>query len=489
MGGQALVFKALDKENYDNPVVIKTLRDDGLDDWARKKFEQEKEALAKLQDLNGVVKLINKAKTDSGKEFTVMEFLPGVELAMLLNDLPGNLQRAARLFRRIASTMGEAHKRGVYHRDLKSLNIMVVHPGDFNEMPKIIDFGIARLEQSALTGATTKNAVGTPFYLSPNALRNQPETKADDIYALGMLAYEMVTGGYPISLENIAWPEILEVQKNIARYSPSNKNKMLSKAVDAEILKALSEDPKNRHSSAQEFGDNLYHALMAIGVAGETVVIPPSPTTKSFAAGKIIGAILLIPLLILLAVLAWRNFFTPVDVAQVPHPQNSNANTVILSNSNGNNRAENTNRPSSTPENRQDTMDPNKFSVGLLKRTKENKPVYALIDEVFRAGDGVRFNIAPMENGFMQIYLRENNGKIEKIYDGQVKALVDFSTPANQWMFFDDKPGVETIFFVFSINRRETIDVISLEAEGNGKTLFSTRNNLAVMIMKLNHVK
>jgi serine/threonine protein kinase len=501
-GGQGIVLKAADLENYDNPVVIKTLHDDNPDAWAKKKFEQEKEALAHLQGLNGVVKLIGNGKSEKGgKDFMVLEFLDGVELASLRDELSQNLQRAARLFRQIAATMSNAHEKGVFHRDLKSLNIIVVHPGEFEETAKIIDFGIARIEHSVLTGNTTKSVIGTPFYLSPNALAGQPEPRADDIYALGMIAYEMTTGVYPIPKENITLASVYEMQRNINLYPPSGKNARLSRAVDNEVLKALSVDPGERHTSARELGENLYKALFDLGKLDTTVIIPPRvvPVKKS-PWGGVLSGLLIILVLAVLGLVGWQLLGKP---GKTPGGSKENSNAVNAErpaetsaaekrpgenkNSAAGNGLSNTGGADNSPA----KTSPDAISVDIAKRAGKTGSVAATAADVFKTDDGIQLSIQPKEDLFLRVIAKDNNGKVGELYGGSVKAGTTLTVPgSNKWIFFDDKPGTETIFFVFHKSDPGKItDVSPLESEGGGKTEFTTAKGAAVRVLKLEHVK
>lgn len=504
-GGQGLVLKALDLENYDNPVVIKTLHDDNPDAWAKKKFEQEKEALANLHGLEGVVRLIRNGKSESGKDFMVLQFLDGVELASLHQELSQNLQRAARIFRQIAATMDYAHGKGIFHRDLKSINIIVVHPGEFQETPKIIDFGIVRIEQSVLTGDTTQTVVGTPFYLSPNALAGQPEPRADDIYALGMIAYEMVTGGYPIPKENMTLDKVREMQRDLHLYPPSGKNSRLSQVVDNEILRALSMDPGQRHATAGELGENLYKALFELGkMTDATVVDPLPPVVKRFSWVRVLGGLMMIALLALLGPVVWQAIQKPGgpqgENPEYSNSQNSQApiepNTAGKSPADNKNQAANANGLSTAPgdtvrENPPGATSPEAISVDLRKRAGETGSVPATAGDVFRTNDGIQFSIQPKEDLFLRVIARDNSGKVGELYGGRITTGGVHTIPGlKKWIFFDDKPGTETIFLVFHKSDPGKItDVSSLELEGKGKTEFTTAKGAAVRILKLDHVK
>jgi serine/threonine protein kinase len=504
-GGQGLVLKAADLKNYNNPVVIKTLHDDNPDAWVKKKFEQEKEALAQLQGLNGVVKLIGNGKSESGKDFMVLEFLDGVELASLHQELSQNLQRAARLFRQIAATMNSAHEKGIVHRDLKSINIIVVHAAEFQETAKIIDFGIVKIEQSVLTGNTTKTVIGTPFYLSPNALAGGPEPRADDIYALGMIAYEMVTGTYPISKENMTLDKIREMQRDIHLYPPSGKNPRLSRVVDNEILRALSVDPGQRHATAGELGENLNKALFDLSkMMDATVVDPPTPppaAVKRFSWVPILGGLMMIVLLLaLLGPVVWRAVQKSDEIKENSNSPNSQApigpNTAEKRSADNKNATANVSGLSTAPgpavqENPPGATSPDAVRVDIRKRAGKTGSVPTTTGDVFKTDDGIQFSIQPTEDLFLRVIARDNSGKVGEIYGGRITAGGVYTIPGPQkWIFFDDKPGTETIFLVFHKSDPGKItDAASLESEGKGRTEFTSAKGAGVRVLKLDHVK
>lgn len=499
-GGQGVVVKALDKKNYDNPVVIKALKKDASDKWSADKFKEEQRALAQLQSATGIVKLIDGGKTKNGLDYTILEFVDGALLTSLIADLPGNLPRAAALFQQIASAVEFAHLREIYHRDLKPDNIMVANPNSRAELVKIIDFGIAKQTVGKLTNIElTSNIVGTPFYISPNALDGKPDAKADDIYALGMIAYILVTGSYPISTADFSFPKLLNMQKEIDRYPPSEKNESLSKQVDEVILKALSENPSKRYSSAEEFGDELRRALFQ--PVGEKTTLLSIPMTDEKRKSR--AVFFVIPLLLtgifLALLLGWRflgSDKTP-ETASNASAQNTNRATGSASenkpadlsrDSSNMNAAAIPAFPKSARASVSGALAATDLSVELVKQTESGASVPTSASQTFRTGDGIRLNISSAQNGFLQIFLKDNDGKVQRVLNSEIVERKPVSFPSPQWIFFDDEPGTETIYVVVSNPRApEKTDVDSLDEQSGGSLEFTTEKGSAVKIIRLNH--
>lgn len=256
-GAMSHVYFSKDQWQSEIYAIIKTPIAKLLEDeWIIKKFKQEAESLARLNHPN-IVKLLGHGKYENQYPFVILEYVEGKPLSNIMKELPCDLQRAAKFFLQIAQAVDYAHSQQIFHRDLKPDNIMVQRPGEPEESIKIIDFGIARIGNSFFaTGENTRYQVGTPFYLSPNRLRHEPDDRADDIYALGLIAYEMVSGINPLSKAR-NFDQLKNIQEQML--PPRRVNPDLPKEVSQEIVRALSLNQVNRHSSALEFG-NRFHA-------------------------------------------------------------------------------------------------------------------------------------------------------------------------------------------------------------------------------------
>jgi serine/threonine protein kinase len=259
-GGVGMVYLALDRKLHDKPVVIKVLLEKSLlNSWVVQKFQQEKEALARV-DHPGVIGILDDGELPDGKPYLVMQFVDGVTLRSQVRPEGIPLERAADLLKQIGRALSAAHDKGIFHRDLKPENIMLQSFGGGEEQVKIIDFGIAKLKDSIVAPSTVTGATaGTVSYMAPEQLSGRPVTAAMDIYAMGAIAYELVTGRKPFNPETGF--ELLEMQRAGVRVKPVDLRPSLPEEAGQLILRALSFDPKQRLQSARDLGDILARAL------------------------------------------------------------------------------------------------------------------------------------------------------------------------------------------------------------------------------------
>ncbi|HEV7374835.1 MAG TPA: serine/threonine-protein kinase [Pyrinomonadaceae bacterium] len=259
-GGIGVVYLARDRRLVDKCVVVKVLLEKWLqDDWVVSKFLHEKEALARI-DHPGIVGIVDAGELKDGKPYIVMQCVDGVTLRSVMQPEGMDIERAVRLLEQVADALGEAHEKGILHRDLKPENIMLQSLGGGREQAKIIDFGIAKVRDSAVAPSTTvSSTVGTIAYMSPEQLSARPLTVASDIYALGAIAYEMLTGRRPFNPESKF--QMLEMQRAGLRVKPQDLRPALSERAQAIILQSLSFEPSDRHQNAREFGRELAKAL------------------------------------------------------------------------------------------------------------------------------------------------------------------------------------------------------------------------------------
>ncbi len=259
-GGVGAVYLARDRKLHDKAVVVKILLEKSLQNsWVVQKFQQEKEALARV-DHPGVVGILDTGELPDGKPYLVMQFIDGVTLRSEIRSEGIPLDRAAELIKQTGRAMSAAHDKGVLHRDLKPENIMLQRLGGGEEQVKIIDFGIAKLKDSIVAPSTVTGATaGTVSYMAPEQLSGRAVSAATDIYALGAIAHEIVTGRKPFNPETGF--ELLEMQRGGPRVNPCDLRPSLSDEASQIILRALRFDPKERFQSARELGDALSRTL------------------------------------------------------------------------------------------------------------------------------------------------------------------------------------------------------------------------------------
>ena len=259
-GGVGAVYLASDRKLHDKHIVIKILLDKSLQNsWVVQKFQQEKEALARV-DHPGVVGILDTGELPDGKPYLVMQYIDGVTLRSQIKPEGMPIDRAGELIKQMGRALGAAHDKGIFHRDLKPENIMLQSFGAGEEQVKIIDFGIAKLKDSIVAPSTMTGATaGTVAYMAPEQLGGRPTSAATDIFAFGAIAYEIITGRKPFNPETGF--ELLEMQRQGVRISPSDLRPAVSTDASEIILRALSFEPSQRFQTAREFGDALARAL------------------------------------------------------------------------------------------------------------------------------------------------------------------------------------------------------------------------------------
>jgi serine/threonine protein kinase len=263
-GGVGAVYLARDHKLLDKPVVVKVLLEQSLlHDWVVQKFQQEKEALARV-DHPGVVGILDTGELPDGKPYIVMQYVEGMALRDAIRAKPEgmDLERAASIIKQIGAALNAVHEKKIYHRDLKPENIMLQALGRGDEQVKIVDFGIAKIKESVIAPSTITGAAtaGTIIYMSPEQLHGDKVIAASDIYSFGVIAYEMITGRRPFNPDTIA--HLSEMQRAGIRVKPADLRPRLPEEAQAIILKALAFDPKARYQNCAEFGDALARALM-----------------------------------------------------------------------------------------------------------------------------------------------------------------------------------------------------------------------------------
>jgi len=269
-GAFGVTYLAREKEIHSRYVVIKLLLDPegrSFDDpLFRTMFERETKALALINHPQ-VVHIYNFGWTPEGRPFIVMQYVKGQTLRAAMGGQPMEPLRAARIVSQLGSALSAVHSAGVVHRDLKPENVML-QPSNGDEFAILIDFGVAKVEVSRAGRSEQESCAGTPVYMAPEQLRGHP-VPASDVWALGVLAYELVTGRRPFS----STAEILNLKEGHAITEPKALCPALPTVARAVILKALSYDPAQRYTHAHEMGQAFLQAVLE----GDPPDPPPPP--------------------------------------------------------------------------------------------------------------------------------------------------------------------------------------------------------------------
>ncbi len=276
-GGMSVVYLAHDRQLLDKRVVVKVLLNEmSADPWIQKKFQQELEALVRI-DHPGVVGVLDSGLTPEGKRFLVMQYIDGITLREVIEPAGMDVTRAAGILRQVGQALAAAHEKGVWHRDLKPENIMLHHVGG-GDYVQIIDFGIAGIENSQFRGGTTKVA-GTLTYMAPEQYSGQP-CATSDTYTLGVVAYEMLTGQPPFSAES---PEHLVSEQKSRPVPPDQLRPEIPAAAARAILRAMSFRPERRPADVREFSEEIFRSLAMLTMVGGAVVRKVAPDAVEIA--------------------------------------------------------------------------------------------------------------------------------------------------------------------------------------------------------------
>jgi hypothetical protein len=278
-GGMSSVYMATDRI-LERTVAVKILAEHLHDDPRFvERFKREALAVAKLIHPN-IVQVYDTG-LDQGRHYIVMEYVEGRSGAQILQRQgPVDPEIAAEIGIQACAGLDYAHRRGIIHRDVKPGNLMVVGgPVGGGEMiVKLTDFGIARaVEQTRIT--QVGSVVGTAAYLAPEQVRGEEATPATDVYALGVVLYQFLTGRLPYEGSSLA--ELAVRQQNEKPLPPSTYDGDIPEPLGAAVLRALEDDPNRRYASAEELATGL-----RLGLEGEDVTLPLEEGT---AATRMLG--------------------------------------------------------------------------------------------------------------------------------------------------------------------------------------------------------
>jgi len=249
-GGSGVAYLAHDRQLHSRPVVLKFLHAAWEEhDRIHLRFRQEIEVLSRLSH-PAVVGVLDVGHTREGRSFLVMEYVAGVTLRSRLQQEAVPFAEAASIIGTVCDALEAAHRNGIVHRDIKPENIILLPHGE--KMPaKLIDFGIAKVQMSGYDIKTeTVAIVGTVNYVAPEQLMGKACPQSD-VYALGVVSYEMLTGRRPFEPETPF--QLYELQKAGKAAPPWNLGRGIPRGAWNAIRRALSFNPEDRQSSPQDF--------------------------------------------------------------------------------------------------------------------------------------------------------------------------------------------------------------------------------------------
>ncbi len=284
-GGMGAVYRAMrDDDAYHKDVALKIVQSGLATEQHHERFLQERQILAGL-DHPGIARLLDGGTTEDGRPYFVMELVEGASLdAYCERQRPGIRQRLL-LFQAVCAAVEYAHRNLVVHRDLKPSNILVTPEGT----PKLLDFGIAKLLRSSdFGGAATVTEVRalTPYYASPEQMRGESITTVSDVYSLGLLLYQLLTGRRPYDFTGKPPDEVLRL---ICEDDPPRPSELqapqaseLRGDLDVITMMALRKEPARRYGSVQELSEDIRRYL-------EDFPVRARPDSMGYRAGKFVG--------------------------------------------------------------------------------------------------------------------------------------------------------------------------------------------------------
>ena len=306
-GGCGVVYMAEQEEPVRRKVALKVIKL-GMDTKSViARFEAERQALA-MMDHPNIAKVLDAGATENGRPFFVMELVRGIKITDYCDQNKLNTEARLKLFMQVCHAIQHAHQKGIIHRDIKPSNILVtLHDGQ--PVPKVIDFGIAKATQGRLTDQTLFTAfeqfIGTPAYMSPEQaeMSGLDVDTRSDIYALGVLLYELLTGQTPFDPKELVKSGLDEMRRTIREQEPQRPSTRLSTMLDADltavaqrrqseapklipllsgdldwiVMKSLEKDRTRRYETANGFAMDIQRYL-----GNEPVVARPPSTLYRF---------------------------------------------------------------------------------------------------------------------------------------------------------------------------------------------------------------
>ena len=279
-GGMGTVYRARHLL-MDRPVAIKVMREGLVEDEAsRIRFQREARAAVRLQHPNAV------AVTDCGEMadgcvYIVMELLEGRTLReILIKEAPIETARAISIMLQAADAVGAAHEAGIIHRDLKPSNILVTQSADAPAAVKVLDFGVAKLashtlddEDPAITLRGAGALIGTPRYMAPEQYNGDGLTPAADVYSLGVILYEMLTGMAPFTGSTPL--EIAAKHASDPPHAPREIVAAIPEDIERVVLHALEKESADRPADAAAFRCELLETAERLGLEHQALTSVP----------------------------------------------------------------------------------------------------------------------------------------------------------------------------------------------------------------------
>lgn len=290
-GGMGVVYLAARADElYDKRVALKLIKRGMDSDTVLRQFQNERQILASFDHPN-IARLLDADTTDDGLPYFVMEYVDGVPVDQYSDKHTLSVTARLEMFRQICAAVTYAHRHLVIHRDIKPSNIIVTDEG----VPKLLDFGIAKILQPGIGGDGTATVTGlrlmTPEYASPEQVLGRTVTTVSDVYSLGVVLYELLTGHSPhhfdsrspievarvITQSITQRPSVVVLEKTSAQTisstregTPDRLRKRLRGDLDNIVLTALRKEPERRYQSVEQFSEDIRRHLEGLTVSARS---------------------------------------------------------------------------------------------------------------------------------------------------------------------------------------------------------------------------
>ncbi len=275
-GGMGAVYLAR-QLNMDRLVALKVLAHHLSEDPRQvQRFNQEAMACSRLRHPN-TIRVFDHGQSADGYLYLAMEYLEGQELSRVIRrEAPLEPRRVIHILRQVVKSIGEAHERGLIHRDLKPDNVFLSNVFGEDDFVKVLDFGIAKFTEATSDQASLTNTgsiCGTPLYIAPEQALGKEVTARTDLYSLGILAYEMLTGAPPFKAETPIAIVMKQIHEAPPPMSVSVPGLSVPPGLETLVFRLLAKDPRSRPASASEVSLALEAALASPGMSGPSAAV------------------------------------------------------------------------------------------------------------------------------------------------------------------------------------------------------------------------
>jgi tetratricopeptide (TPR) repeat protein len=310
-GGMGAVYKAVRAaDEFSKLVAVKIVL---IPDHALiVRFRRERQMLAGLEHPN-IARLLDGGTSKSGSPFLVMEYVDGIPIHRYVEQHRLPVHDILALLRKVCSAVSHAHRNLIVHRDLKPANILVTSDGE----PKLLDFGIAKLMDPSSQPTRTGLHAMTPEYASPEQIRSEAITTATDVYSLGVILYELLTGSRPY--RHAESP--VELAEAITKEQPASmksREKRFDPELENIVQMALRKEPERRYASVDLFSEDLHRLMTGLPVAAhrDSVAYRANKFARRHSVSVAAAALAVIALLVGIAGTAWQAHAARIERAR-----------------------------------------------------------------------------------------------------------------------------------------------------------------------------